>query len=133
MYQVVSLCRSLAVLLLVVTILPNTFVCYSTVHDYLQYMILYLHLMRFLIRSDELNPSCCRSAIGAERPILIPSTVLTAVCCQHVPVSSHIRKGVIDRPPGEDVFSRISIGSTYGHAPGSLGLRCRCNGSIWLN
>ena len=45
------------------------YVCYMT--------DIYLHLMRFSTRSDELlNPNYGRSAIGAERPILIPSHVV---------------------------------------------------------
>ena len=35
---------------------------------------IYLHLIRFLIRSDQLlNPNCGRSAIGVEKSMLIPS------------------------------------------------------------
>ena len=38
-----------------------------------QYESLYLHLIRFLIRSDELlNPNYGRSAIGVEKPMLFP-------------------------------------------------------------
>ena len=47
-------------------------------HDFLQYTLYsYLHLLRCLIRSDELlNQNHCRSAIGAERTFLIPSNIL---------------------------------------------------------
>ena len=38
---------------------------------------IYVHLIRFLIRSDELlNPNYGRSTIGAQRPIIVPSLLL---------------------------------------------------------
>ena len=47
-------------------------------HDYYTYstLLLYRHRIRFVVNSDvPLNPACGRSSIGAERPILIPSTI----------------------------------------------------------
>ena len=57
-------------------------------HDYYTYttLLLYRHRIRFVVSSDvPLNPACGRSAIGAERPILIPSTYMyTDVGCRNV-------------------------------------------------
>ena len=48
--------------------------------DYLQNALRYPHLIGFIIRSDDLlDPKYIRSAIGAERPILIPSTYVATV------------------------------------------------------
>ena len=48
-------------------------------HDYLEYLVgIIPNLIRPFIRSDELlNPNYGRSAIGAERSILISSTTFT--------------------------------------------------------
>ena len=75
MYQSESLYRSRAVLLVVVILLPDTFVCYMVIYNICYTCTSYL--IRFLIRSDELlNKNYGRFAIGAESPISIPRICL---------------------------------------------------------
>ena len=55
--------------------------------------VLYRHLTRFVVRSDvRLNPGYGRSAIGAKRPILIPSTTVYSEVYDYVIVEYQNRE-----------------------------------------
>ena len=67
-----------------------------------------LHLMRFLIRLDGLlNPICGRSAIGPEKPILIPTSGINSyVYC----VCLFFSQITTQSPPPPPTMCRRSVG-----------------------